>query len=187
MRGRRRRSAARQEGDQSPQQPGVGSVENVIGTIHADVVQIDVSKQSRHVDGNSGNDTLSIDAMGALVSLGIGEVLATGFAPITYSSIETVVMSKSIGRPASLAGDADGDGQVAFPDFLRLAANFGKTDAAWEDGDFNGDGEVTFADFLMLADNFGNNQMGQEPKPSSVFRISAAVADEIFSKPRNPV
>jgi hypothetical protein len=57
-----------------------------------------------------------------------------------------------------LAGDADGDGEVAFADFLLLAANFGQpADAVWADGDFNEDGRIEFADFLILAKNFGNN------------------------------
>lgn len=53
-------------------------------------------------------------------------------------------------------GDADGDGEVAFSDFLLLSANFGKqVDAVWADGDFNEDGKVEFADFLILSANFG--------------------------------
>ncbi len=42
-----------------------------------------------------------------------------------------------------LPGDADDDGEVAFSDYLRLSANFGSTDAVWENGDFNGDGKVS--------------------------------------------
>ena len=55
----------------------------------------------------------------------------------------------------TLPGDADGDGEVAFLDFLMLANNFGATDATYADGDFNCDGSVTFLDFLILANNFG--------------------------------
>lgn len=54
-----------------------------------------------------------------------------------------------------LPGDADGNGEVNFLDFLALAQNFGKTDAAFADGDFDGDGTVGFLDFLALANNFG--------------------------------
>lgn len=54
--------------------------------------------------------------------------------------------------------DADGnaDGRVDFRDFLRLASNFGATDATFADGDFNCDGSVNFQDFLRLAANFGS-------------------------------
>ena len=49
----------------------------------------------------------------------------------------------------------DDNGEVAFSDFLALAANFGKVDATFADGDFDSDGKVAFADFLLLAANFG--------------------------------
>lgn len=63
-------------------------------------------------------------------------------------------------RPATIAdvlipGDADGDGEVAFPDFLILASNFGN-EGSFEDGDFDHDGFVSFSDFLVLARNFGS-------------------------------
>lgn len=56
---------------------------------------------------------------------------------------------------ACLPGDADGDGSVTFGDFLVLSANFGKSNATWEDGDFDGSTTVGFSDFLILAANFG--------------------------------
>ena len=63
-------------------------------------------------------------------------------------------------KPADLmTGDTNGDGAVNFQDFLKLASNFGDTDAAFaaEDGDFDGDSIVGFSDFLLLAQNFGLN------------------------------
>ena len=56
----------------------------------------------------------------------------------------------------TLRGDADGDGEVAFLDFLVLANNFGNADAAFADGDFDCDGSVGFLDFLVLANHFGD-------------------------------
>ena len=55
----------------------------------------------------------------------------------------------------SRRGDADLNGQVAFKDFLALAAAYGKSNAVWEEGDFDGDGTVAFADFIMLTANYG--------------------------------
>ena len=56
-------------------------------------------------------------------------------------------------------GDANGDGNVGFPDFLILSTNFGQlADAAFEDGDFDSDGDVDFTDFLLLSQNFGQAQ-----------------------------
>ena len=66
--------------------------------------------------------------------------------------------SDAADRNARNPGDADGDGKVAFADFLILSANFGKqVDAVWADGDFNEDGRVEFADFLILSENFGES------------------------------
>jgi hypothetical protein len=57
-----------------------------------------------------------------------------------------------------LLGDADGDGEVAFADFLIVSKNFGSNSAALADGDFNDDDNVDFADFLLLAMNFGRSR-----------------------------
>ncbi len=53
-----------------------------------------------------------------------------------------------------IMGDADGDGNVGFEDFLALSVNFGKRDAVWEEGDFDQNGTVSFEDFLLLSVNF---------------------------------
>lgn len=56
----------------------------------------------------------------------------------------------------TIQGDIDADGSVAFPDFLILASNFGKTSSATlAEGDIDGDGTVAFPDFLIFSDNFG--------------------------------
>jgi hypothetical protein len=54
----------------------------------------------------------------------------------------------------SLKGDLDGDGQIQFTDFVRLAFAFGKP-GSYTDGDIDCDGVVQFADFAFLAINFG--------------------------------
>lgn len=67
-------------------------------------------------------------------------------------------------------GDLDGDGQVAFADFLVLSANFGTNVADHTFGDIDCNGSVQFADFLVLSNNFGQ-AVGAEassvPEPSS--------------------
>ena len=57
----------------------------------------------------------------------------------------------------TLPGDLDGDGTVAFEDFLALAANFGTDVDEYASGDVNCDGTVAFDDFLALAENFGQS------------------------------
>ena len=66
-------------------------------------------------------------------------------------------------------GDADGNGEVAFLDFLILADNFGQKTNDHRLGDFDCNGEVTFLDFLILALNFGTSVEAQPvPEPSGL-------------------
>jgi len=68
-------------------------------------------------------------------------------------------------------GDLDGDGMVAFADFLILSNNFGTEVAGHEQGDIDCSGDVAFADFLVLSNNFGQ-AVGAEtsavPEPSGL-------------------
>ena len=67
-----------------------------------------------------------------------------------------------------LPGDTDLDGIVGFPDFLRLADNYGAGDL-WEHGNFNGDGEVNFVDFILLSGNYNKSltaNAASVPEPS---------------------
>jgi hypothetical protein len=66
-----------------------------------------------------------------------------------------------------LVGDADGDGEVAFPDFQRLAQNFG-TAAPYTGGDFDKSGDVRFPDFVILANNFGKTSAATAAVPEPV-------------------
>lgn len=66
-------------------------------------------------------------------------------------------------------GDIDGDGQVAFADFLVLSANFGTEVDGSSQGDIDCSGDVQFADFLILSSNFGTSvgAAASVPEPSS--------------------
>ncbi len=66
-------------------------------------------------------------------------------------------------------GDLDGDGQVAFADFLVLSANFGTEVEGASQGDIDCSGDVAFADFLILSNNFGTSvgAAASVPEPSS--------------------
>ncbi len=72
----------------------------------------------------------------------------------------------------ALAGDADGDLQVQFNDFVTLSENFGDR-GGWTDGDFDGDGVVQFSDFVLLSEHFGQ----------SVSPVSAAAVPEPATLP----
>jgi|GEM_PF-4527910 len=75
-----------------------------------------------------------------------------------------------------LAGDLDQNGEVAFPDFLILSANFGATDVSYGEGDVDCDGAVAFSDFLAMSNNFGQSAGAQSvPEPSSASLIVFAL------------
>jgi len=68
----------------------------------------------------------------------------------------------------TLPGDLDGDGEVAFIDFLKLAENFGKPSASYVEGNIDLKDGVAVADFLELANNFGktSSDVAAVPEPS---------------------
>ena len=56
-------------------------------------------------------------------------------------------------EPAKPSPDFDGDGRVAFSDFVLFAGAFGSTDVRF---DLDGDGFVAFSDFVLFAGAFGS-------------------------------
>lgn len=75
-----------------------------------------------------------------------------------------------------LIGDIDGDGAVAFADFLILSNSFGTDVDPNTSGDLNGDGNVGFPDFLLLSNNFGTSAAAAsvpEPAAMTLFGIGA--------------
>jgi hypothetical protein len=51
-------------------------------------------------------------------------------------------------------------------DFMKLYANFGRTNALWGDGDLNYDGTVNFVDYQILSLNFGKTATFPAPAPT---------------------
>lgn len=114
------------------------------------------------------------------------------FRSVTYS--ETSVDLTSY---LAIEGDANGDGNVDFSDFLTLSANFDQT-GDWLSGDFDGDGAVLFSDFLVLAQNFGieaTTSVESIPEPASQMLVIVVAAslflqirrgqDQSWWKPRS--
>lgn len=64
-------------------------------------------------------------------------------------------------------GDIDGDGSVAFNDFLVLSANFGQDVVTNSLGDIDCNGTVEFADFLILSSNYETNELSNVPEPTA--------------------
>ena len=72
----------------------------------------------------------------------------------------------------TLPGDLDGNGDVAFADFLVLSANFNGP-GAYTDGNIDLAGNIDFADFLVMSANFGQvpaagATAAAVPEPSSL-------------------
>lgn len=69
----------------------------------------------------------------------------------------------------ALPGDLDGNGEVAFADFLVLSANFGTGQPSYADGNIDLNDGISFEDFLVLAGNFGKAPSGLSavPEPTS--------------------
>lgn len=97
---------------------------------------VDVDLLSRQVSNQTNRLSFDLDQNGELNQADVDELLQSAMR---------------------LNGDTDFDGMVGFPDFLILAANFGRTDddLRWSSGDFDSSGEVAFLDFLILSRNFG--------------------------------
>jgi hypothetical protein len=67
-------------------------------------------------------------------------------------------------------GDALLDGKVNLTDLQIVAANWGRTDATWQQGNFTGTGPVGVADLEVVAENYGwtsadNSALPQEVSP----------------------
>ena len=82
----------------------------------------------------------------------------------------------------TLPGDLDGNGDVAFPDFLTLSANFGMDLASYTAGNIDLTGGVAFPDFLTLSANFGQTPAAgataasvPEPTAGMLFGLSLLV------------
>jgi autotransporter-associated beta strand protein len=93
-----------------------------------------------------------IDSSSAAVNPGLYSV---GYAD-GNTEVGTPAAANQILIQYTLAGDANLDGVVNFPDLLLVAQNYGKTGQDWAQGDFNYDGVVNFPDLLIVAQNYGN-------------------------------
>ena len=87
-------------------------------------------------------------------------------------------LNSLLGDLGLLAGDLDGNGDVGFPDFLVLSANFGQAVGSYVDGDIDLSGTVEFPDFLTLSANFGKTASATAaavPEPSSLMMVLLGV------------
>ncbi|MBN1590192.1 MAG: tandem-95 repeat protein [Pirellulales bacterium] len=85
-----------------------------------------------------------------------------------YSNLGTVLIE--VLAALDVPGDATGDGRVDEADSLRLASNWGESDADWSMGDFDDDGVVGPKDAAILAANwgYGPSEAVAVPEPSTI-------------------
>ncbi|HSI33979.1 MAG TPA: PEP-CTERM sorting domain-containing protein, partial [Tepidisphaeraceae bacterium] len=80
---------------------------------------------------------------------------------------------------ATLAGDADLNGEVGLNDLVRLANHYGSpTAVGWYDGDFDYNGEVGLNDLVQLSNNYGSTLAGPAG-PAPDFAADWALAQEL--------
>lgn len=129
-------------------------------------------------------------AFGNSNPISIGKILAPGSdvrdlvfeyfttdGEVLEGSVEYIPLpgSGSVCDP-NTGGDLDGNGMVAFADFLILSANFGSEVSSHAEGDIDCSGDVAFADFLVLSANFGQSigAVSPVPEPSGLTLLTLA-------------
>ena len=142
-------------------------------------------------EANPDNNLISELNLSSSKSFGNGTVISLGNIfdtagardiAMEYSTVDeiisaTVEYQTSMGpvvptcedlKASRIPGDANGNNEVEFTDFLALANNFGGP-GGYEEGNFDCLGNVEFVDFLTLANNFGSTGAATAavPEPSS--------------------
>lgn len=89
----------------------------------------------------------------------------------------TTGIDETLAELGLFKGDFDGNGEVAFLDFLTLANNFGN-EGDYSDGDANCNGTVDFNDFIAMANNFGRmsaEAVASVPEPTSALLVGLGI------------
>ena len=146
-----------------------------IAAVSADV---DAGGDLYDFDGSGATDAADLTFVTELLGVvalagdcnGDGVIDASDLACVTTIEDRDIVLDQL----NTLPGDLDGNGDIAFADFLVLSANFGDpTKTAYTDGNVDLMGDVAFADFLLLSANFGlsGDPAAAVPEPQSVLLL----------------
>ena len=106
----------------------------------------------------------------ASVSVPSGDCNADGVVNAADLSCVSSIEGRDVVLDAlnTLPGDLDGNGEVAFADFVVLSQNFGLDLPSYADGNIDLKNGVAFEDFQVLADNFAktSSHVAAVPEPS---------------------
>ncbi len=94
-------------------------------------------------------------------------------------------LSEVLEQTGLIRGDLDGDGEVAFADFLTLSGSFGQEGVGYAAGDVDCDGLVGFEDFLLLSSKFGESSSAATsvPEPGGMLMIYVAGLAALLLRP----
>lgn len=155
------------------------------GSQFVDGLMDEVAFYDYRLDDPDGDDDIDdsrvlthFNALPELVSL-IGDCDGSGVLDAADLACVATVEERDAVLTAlnTVPGDLDGDGSVAFADFLLLSNNFGQADVSYAGGNIDLAGNVDFADFLALSDNFGaSSAAAAVPEPASHLLMFLAFA-----------
>jgi hypothetical protein len=84
-----------------------------------------------------------------------GAIVGTWLGVTLKANARTGLLAEDVFYFGSLAGDANGDGQVGFGDLVTVAEGYGSAGGGGvAGGDFDGDGAVGFSDLVNVAQNY---------------------------------
>lgn len=96
------------------------------------------------------------------------------FAFADVDCISADELTRALNQLGLPLGDADGNGEVDFADFLTLSGNFSQP-GVYTAGDFNKNGTVDFGDFLLLSENYGSSTIASVPEPTHALLVTATL------------
>lgn len=148
-------------------------VEGGIGTLyaHTDAIRVGNSTQTHFDPDFSGETPFGTDG-GDYSFFGVVDDVALYNVALSAEQVQSHYDSREY-----ILGDFDGDGAVAFADFLRLSENFNQP-GSYSQGDINFNGQIDLEDFSIfrrtLAAAAGEPSAASVPEPSSAWLVVAS-------------
>ena len=134
---------------------------------------------SEPMGGNPSRNSAAVFPHGRIRFREVDPLDCNGDGIVDASDLECIcafgIRDEVLDQLGLIPGDLDGDGSVAFGDFLALSANFGDEVESYNQGDLDCNGQVAFADFLLFGGNFGrtrgDGELAAVPEPASLWLL----------------